>query len=51
MSQQAVFRYVAILLWLAVAVWLVFWVGGWWIALGGFLLLGLLHPATWKHKS
>jgi hypothetical protein len=46
--RETVIRYVAILLYAALAFWLVFYVGGWWIWLGAFLLLGLVHPATWR---
>ena len=47
---EAIVRYIAIVAWLALAIWLIFWVGGWWIWVGGFLLLGLLHPATWRRQ-
>ena len=44
-----IFRYIAVAAYLALALWLIIGVGGWWIVLGAFLLLGLLHPRTWRN--
>ena len=51
MTQDRVIRYIVIVGWIALALWLVIWVGSWWRWLGVFLLVGLLSPATWKAKG
>lgn len=48
MTQDRIVRYIVVVAWIVLALWLVIWVGGWWRWLGVFLLIGLLSPATWR---
>ena len=47
--REKVFRWIAVAAYAALAIWLILGPGGWWIVLGAFLLLGLLHPTTWRN--